>query len=186
MVTFYGRSAIIVLTFAKGTTMAASKALRKAVLDGVAGAQRPNALHFLKNFKQSADKADASTAAAVSTKMFADTRTLAASATENLDLNGGGLTGFDGVAVNFTKIHGIYLKPASANANPVVLGGDVTNTMFGLFADETDGVKIGAGDEFLMTSKVGWTVTAATADLLKLANGGAGTPVTYDIVIVGE
>lgn len=166
--------------------MTISAALRKAVLDGVKGAPRANALGFLKNFNKRGDNADASTAAAVSTKMFLDTRTLAASATETLDL-AGALVGFDAVTpIVFTKIHAIYIKPVAANTNAVVLGGDVTNTMFGLFADETDGVKIGAGDEFLLTSKVGWTVTAATGDLLKVTNGGGTTGVTYDIVVIGE
>lgn len=31
----------------------------------------------------------------------------------------------------------------------------------------------------------GYAVTAGTADQLKVANSGAGTGVTYDIVIVG-
>ena len=31
----------------------------------------------------------------------------------------------------------------------------------------------------------GYAVTAGTGDILKVANSGAGTGVTYDIVIVG-
>ena len=31
----------------------------------------------------------------------------------------------------------------------------------------------------------GWLVTAGTGDLLKIANGGAGSAVDYDIILIG-
>ncbi len=31
----------------------------------------------------------------------------------------------------------------------------------------------------------GWTVPAGTGDLLHFLNGGAGTPVSYDVILLG-
>lgn len=158
--------------------MAASKTLARHVAAGFDGASPNPTLNFLKNFKKSRDDKGAATAATAATKLVFDTRTLAASATEDLDLAG--------AFANMTKVHAIYVRAVSANVNAVVVGGAAANAFKGPFADATDKVSVGAGDEFLATSKVGWTVTAATADLLRLGNSGAGSTVTYDIVVIGE
>jgi hypothetical protein len=56
------------------------------------------------------------------------------------------------------------------------------------FADATDKINIGPGDVFLITrrSAAGLPVVAATGDILKIANSGAGSAVTYRIIIIGE
>ena len=41
------------------------------------------------------------------------------------------------------------------------------------------------GEALFVAPGTGWTVTPATGDLLRILNGGAGTPVTYDIMIIG-
>src|SRR3982751_6130325 len=109
-------------------------------------------------------------AAGQADKVFSDTRTLGASATESLDL-AGSLTDALGASLTFAKVKAIIISAAAANTNNVIVGGDVTNTFFGIFADEADAP--------------GYAVTAATADLIKITNSGAGTGVTYSIIIIG-
>lgn len=131
---------------------------------------------------------DDGTAAGMADKVFSYTRTLAASATENLDL-AGSLTDALGAALTFAKIKAIIVHAAATNTNNVVVGGDATTTFFGIFADETDAVVIRPGATFALfcgeADAAGYAVTAATADLLKITNSGAGTGVTYDIIIIG-
>lgn len=131
---------------------------------------------------------DNGTAAGQADRVFADTRTLAASATENLDL-AGSLTDALGAAVTFAKVKAIIFKAADANTNNVIVGGDVTNTFFPMFGLETDSLVLRPGALVALVcgeaDAAGYAVTAATADLLKVANSGAGTPVSYDVIIIG-
>ncbi len=118
-------------------------------------------------------------------KLFASTRTLAASATENLDL-AAVLTDPLGGTLTFVKVKAIYIKAADANTNSVVVGGAATNTFTGPFVDATDQISIPPGGAILlMHPGAGWTVTAATGDILKVTNSSSGTGVTYDVVIIG-
>lgn len=118
-------------------------------------------------------------------KLFSDTRTLAASATENLDL-AGVLTDPFGATATFVKVKAIYIKAAAGNTNNVVVGGAGSNTFAGPFSDATDKVVIPPGGTVLLIHPgAGWTVTAATGDILLVANSGAGTGVTYDVVLIG-
>ena len=131
---------------------------------------------------------DSGTAAGQADKVFSDTRTLAASGTENLDL-AGSLTDALGASLTFAKVKAIYVKAADANTNNVIVGGDATTTFFGMFADETDAIVLRPGACFLLAcgeaDATAYAVTAATADLLKITNSAGGTPVSYDIIIIG-
>lgn len=125
------------------------------------------------------------TAANKADKVFSDTRTLAASATENLDL-AGVLTDPFGAALTMAKVRAVLFIAHPANTNNVNVGGAASNGFLGPFADATDVVSIPPGGCFLATAPVGgWTVTPATGDLLKVANSSSGTGVTYDVVIIG-
>lgn len=126
------------------------------------------------------------TGANQATHVWSDTRTLAASATENLDL-AGGLTDALGNALTFTAIKAIRVRAASANTNNVVVGGAAMNA-FLLFSDATDKISVKPGGVFLYCdpSAAGTAVTAGTGDILLIANSGAGTSVEYDIEIIGE
>jgi hypothetical protein len=118
-------------------------------------------------------------------KMFSDTRTLAASATEDLDL-AGSLVDPIGATLTFTAIKAIYIKAADANTNDVIVGGAASNGFQGPFGNVNDTIAVRPGGILeLVAPKTGWTVTAGTGDLLKIANGGGSTSVTYDIVIIG-
>jgi len=117
--------------------------------------------------------------------IFMDTRTLAASATENLDL-AGSLTDPLGATLTFKTIKAIYVKAASANTNNVVVGGAGSNTLLGIFSDATDKIVVKPGGVFMWVAPAtGATVTASTGDILLVANSSSGSSVTYDIVIIG-
>lgn len=115
-----------------------------------------------------------------------DTRTLAASTTEDLDL-AGGLTSPIGETLTFVEITAIYIKAASTNGGNIVVGGDASAAFVGPFADSSDKVNIPAGESFLVTNMAtGWTVTATTADLLQIENDDSGAAANYDIVLIGR
>jgi hypothetical protein len=128
------------------------------------------------------------TAAGQADKVFHDQRTLGPSATENLDL-AGSLTDALGDALTFAKIKGIVFSASAANSNNVLIGGDVTNTFFPMFGLETDSLVLRPGATVALwcgsADATGYAVTAGTADLLKVANSGAGTSVTYDVILLG-
>lgn len=118
--------------------------------------------------------------------MFSDTRTLSASSSEELDL-AGGLSDPFGSSLTFVKVVAIMLIAAEGNTNNVVLGGAASNGFVGPFADSSDKIAVPPGGCVLLTApSAGWTVTAATGDLLKIANSGGTTGVTYDLIIVGR
>lgn len=126
-------------------------------------------------------------AAAEANLLFSDTRTLAASATEDLDL-AGALTNPLGVAQVFARIKAIFVQADAANTNNVNITRPASNGVplflaagdgIGLRPGETFGLLVGAADA------VGHAVTAATGDLLTFTNAAAGTPVSYSIIVIG-
>lgn len=129
------------------------------------------------------------TAAGQADRMFSDTRTLAASATEDLDLAGSALTDAFGAALTFVKVKTILIKAADGNTNNVIVGGAATNGFVSWVGGATHTVTVRPGGLLLLSVGAGdlnaYGVTAATGDLLRVGNSGAGTSVSYDIVVVG-
>lgn len=130
---------------------------------------------------------DDGTAAGKADRVFHDRRTLAASASEDLDLAGVLLDAF-GASLTFVKVKGLFIAAADANTNSVIVGAAAANAWAALLGaagtvtlrpGASLGVMAGAADA------TAYAVTAGTGDLLKVANSGAGSSVTYDIVIVG-
>jgi hypothetical protein len=115
--------------------------------------------------------------------LFSDTRTLSASANENLDL-AGVLADALGATIAAAEIVALYIAAAPGNTNDVQLTRPASNGA-PLFLAAGDGFNLGPGDFSLRTYRNGVTITPATGDLINVANGGAGTSVTYDIVIIG-
>lgn len=116
--------------------------------------------------------------------VFSDTRTLAASATENLDLSGV-LTDVFGGTIAAAKIKAVGIHAASANTNNVEVGGAASDAAALWFKDVTDIEVIPPGGWSVHVHPgAGWPVTAATADLLKIANSAGTTGVDYDVVII--
>lgn len=118
-------------------------------------------------------------------RIWHDQRTLAASATEDLDL-AGVLVDALGATFALARVRALIVAAAAGNVNNVVLGAAAANpwsTMLG--AAGTVQVRPGGILAAIAPDAVGYAVTADTGDLLRVANGGAGSAVTYDIVIIG-
>jgi hypothetical protein len=117
--------------------------------------------------------------------LFSDTRTLGASATEDLDL-AGSLVDPLGATLTFVTIKGIIIKAASANTNDVEVKPAAANGFIGPFNAAADTLIIPPGGMIVLMAPVsGWAVTAGTGDLLTITNGAAGTGVDYDIILIG-
>jgi hypothetical protein len=129
------------------------------------------------------------TAGAVDT-VFVDTRTIAASGSEDLDLSGALADPF-GVASTaiFAKVRAILIAARSANVNNVVVGGVAAGWATFLSPAATGLITLRPGASIAMAcgpaDLAGYAVTATTGDLLHVANSGAGTSVDYDIAILG-
>lgn len=117
--------------------------------------------------------------------LFTDRRTLAASANEDLDV-AGALQDALGATVASAEVLAIFVSAADGNTNNVNVSRPASNGLVGPFLAAGDGVSIAPGMFFFLANRNGWTVTAGTGDLLNIANSGAGTPVTYDVFILGR
>jgi hypothetical protein len=118
---------------------------------------------------------------------FTDTRTLAASATEDLDL-AGALVGVEGAAVVFARIKAIVITAAAGNTNNVVVSRPASNGLV-LFSAASDAIPIRPGGFLAVgtgaADATGIVVTAGTGDLLTITNSSSGTGVDYSIAVVG-
>ncbi len=119
-------------------------------------------------------------------EIFADTRQLAASTAENLDL-AGVLTDVFNNVITFTKIKFIIVKAAATNTNDVMVGGHASAACFSMFNAATDKLRIKPGGFVVLVApnSVGFAVTATTADMLTVGNSSSGSVVDYDIIIGG-
>ena len=112
---------------------------------------------------------------------------IAASANEDLDLNGSTLQDTLGANLALTSVKMIVIKAADGNTNNVVYKPAAANGFLGPLGAAANTITLLPGQVALLTnfSAAGWTVTPGTADLINIANSGAGTTVTYDLLIVG-
>jgi hypothetical protein len=124
------------------------------------------------------------TAADQADTIFHDQRTIAASGSDDLDL-AGVLTNPFGATITFADVRLILVAASAANTNNVIVGGDANALLFGGAAAHT--VTVRPGGLFLLAARdaTAYAVTAGTGDILQIANSGAGTSVTYDVVIIG-
>ncbi len=117
-------------------------------------------------------------------RIWQDTRTLPASASEDLDLSGA-LTNALGATAIFARIKAVIIKAAAANTNNV----NLTRAAAGvpLFLAVGDGIPVKPGGAFLWVAPdaTGIAVTATTADTLTLTNSAGSTSVTYNILVLG-
>jgi hypothetical protein len=120
--------------------------------------------------------------------VFSDTRTIAASGDDDLDL-AGGLTDANGTTLTFARVKALIVTAAAGNTNNVLVGGDATSTFLTWVVAEADAVILRPGASLALVAGVadatGYAVTATTGDLLRITNSAGSTSVTYDIVIIG-
>lgn len=128
------------------------------------------------------------TAAGQADQVFMDTRTLAPSANEDLDLNGSTLRDGFGNNLAFLRVKGIYISAAAANVNNVVVGAAAA-TQWATLLNTTGTVTLRPGASFLAfagaADATAYAVVGGASDFLRITNSAAGTSVNYDIVIVG-
>jgi hypothetical protein len=153
----------------------------KAKQTGTADLGTPN---ILLDIAKSMEFTPGTASVAQANVLFSDTRTLAASASEDLDLAGALADAF-GATIAAAEVVAIYIAAASGNTNDVQVTRPATNGV-PLFLAAGDGLALGPGDFVLLTNRKGVTVTAGTGDVVHIANSGAGSSVTYDVVVIGR
>lgn len=118
-------------------------------------------------------------------RVWADQRTISASATDSIDL-AGALTDAFGAALTFARIKAVLVMAASTNSNNVNVTRPASNGV-PLFLAAGDGIPVRPGGMIVWVAPdaTGVAVTAGTGDLLDIVNSGAGSSVTYDIAIIG-
>lgn len=127
------------------------------------------------------------TGAGQADRAWADTITLAASANQDIDLAGALLDALGG-PFSLARVRGLLVAAAAGNTNNVVVGAAAANAWTGLLG-ATHTVTLRPGAVFAAfcgaADASGYAVTGGTGDLLRVANSGAGTPVTLDVVVIG-
>ncbi len=126
------------------------------------------------------------TAVGQADRIFSDTRTVNASTNDDLDL-AGVLTDSFGATVTFVKVKGLFIRSAAANTQNFSVGNAAAN-QWATLLNATGTVTMRPGAVLLVAAGVAdataYGVTAGTGDLFRVANG-AGTSISYDIIIVG-
>lgn len=117
--------------------------------------------------------------------LYRATRTLAASANEDLDL-AGVLVSPLGTVIGAAEVVALIIEAAAGNANAVRYGPSAANGALLGFGDVTDRRVVLAGDFEALLCRTGWPIVAGTGDKINIANGGAGTSVTYTITVLGR
>lgn len=128
------------------------------------------------------------TAALQAQQVFSDKRTLAASANETLDLNGTALKNVFGDNFSITKLLALLIIADAANVNDVQFGPNSSNGLVTPFGATADRLKVKPNGFAMLVAPdaTGFVVTAGTGDLLYVANGGAGSSVTYTVIAIGS
>lgn len=120
--------------------------------------------------------------------VFQDTRTIAPSANDDLDLNGTTLQDPFCANIALLRVKGLVISAAAANTNNVLVGAAGANPWVGLL-NAAGIVTLRPGETFAVfagqADATGNVVIAATGDILRVANSAGVTSVTYDIIIVG-
>lgn len=118
-------------------------------------------------------------------RVYADQRPLNASTNDDLDL-AGVLTDVYGATLTFARIKGLIIGSNPNNVQNFTVGG-ATNPFATWAGGTTPTVTVRPGGMFMLIAPdaTGYAVTAGTGDILRIANG-AGSAITYDIVLFGS
>ena len=115
---------------------------------------------------------------------WSDTRSLLTATNEDLDF-AGGVTGPLGAALTFTKIKMILIYALSTNTGAIAVTRPAANGV-PFLTTASDGFTLMPGGLFVLTnpSDAGIAVTAATGDLINIANATGATQ-SYQIIVLG-
>lgn len=120
-------------------------------------------------------------------KVWRDKATIAAAGNLDLDLNGV-LVNFQGAAVNFTRIIGVWIHVLTATiGTDVRVGNAPSNPWVGWTSVAGSTVKIGPGGLWVKyePSVAGMVVVAGTGDILRINNNSVHSADVY-VVILGS
>lgn len=117
-------------------------------------------------------------------KMYADTLATIQSVNTDIDLNPGPTGAFG--AVLFAALKAIILVAGDANPGDLTIG-NVTNGIVGPLGAATNSIKAAPGGIIALVNPTaaGWSVTAGTADLLRVASAANAGNYTSDIILLG-
>lgn len=128
------------------------------------------------------------TSAGQANRLFHDTRTLTASATEDIDLAGVLADAF-GATLTYARVKGLIVAAAAGNTNNVIVGGASATQFVSWNGGATHTVTVRPGAVFALfagsADATGYVTAAGSTDLLKIANSAGSTSVTYDLVVLG-
>jgi hypothetical protein len=110
---------------------------------------------------------------------------IASGGSQSLDLSGS-LEDLFGDACVFAKVYSLLvINLATATTKVVHVGGDSNHLP--IFGAGADYAIVGPKGAFQVSSCLdGWTVTAGTGDIVKVANPGGGTAISVAIAILGK
>jgi hypothetical protein len=121
-------------------------------------------------------------------RIWHDQRSIAASGVDDIDL-AGVLTDALGAGVTMARVKAIIIKAADGNTNNLIVGNTTSNGFISWVGAATHTVTVRPGATLALIAGSGdataYAVTAGTADLLRVANSSSGTPVTYDVIVIG-
>jgi hypothetical protein len=117
-------------------------------------------------------------------KLYADDLTTIQSVNTDIDLNPGPTGAF--AAVPFTTLKGIVVIADSANPGLIIVG-NVTNGIVAPFGAATHSQAVSPGGIYMNInpSATGWTVTAGTQDLLRVASAANAGTYKSSIILLG-
>lgn len=135
-------------------------------------------------------------------QVYCALRTIAASSSENVDLSGTLTNLVNEASAAFARIKCVMVKLLSKKddstngtaCSSITVGGAASNAWTGFFADSSDKITIPGGSTTVKggcfaicrEDATGWTVTAGTGDILKVANDDATYTAAYYLVVVGS
>ncbi len=109
-------------------------------------------------------------------RIFCDNRTIAATSNDDLDLSGA-LTGPLGAAFVLARLKLLCVQNPAGNDGNVTVGGAASAQVSTLFGDVADTIVIKPGGLLLLFAPDagGHVITATTADILRIRNGGSAS-----------
>jgi hypothetical protein len=117
---------------------------------------------------------------------WSDRRTVAASATDTIDLTGGGLTSL-GANVNFAVVTAIIVRNRSTTSGDVLhVGPAAADGFLGPWVDASDLNAVSPEGFATFQNDGGWTVTGGSTDSIRIVETGGANAVAYDIFVLGR